>query len=685
MMNKKAAIIIGIILLAASVTYAAGAAGIVLFGTNNNDLVLDMDLAQNNYTSGTKTFADDSRSENNGVSVNAATFTTDNDGQSAGAMSFNGTSDYVLPNNNFGYPKWTVSAWIKPTVPISSSAPWYGLGTILQGNSNTVPLVVQNAGLYVYTTQVVAFDFSNNPGWHHVVYSYDGTQLKGVVDGVITGTITIANPLSTVMRRRIGSRGDAIHNFKGSISQVKIWNRDLSSTEIEALYNSSKSKMSAGSIQSGLVGHWPLDGENYNSATNRVTDKTPYERHGVNYGATLTTDRMGQSNGAMSFNGSSAYIDCGSNVLFNSAKPVTLSFWAKLNAYSVQYPVIARLKTDQATGFLLFYSSISSYAGINFGSNANFVRLRTAGNISASLLGVWKNVVMVYDGISRTTNSSYKLYIDGVEQSLIASSAFAAVPQVNTISTPISNNPFNGSIADVRIYNRALSTDEIKTLYNSYKPKASAGSLQKGLVLDMPLTSNYTKTVTAGSQVMTDRTPNSNDGQNYGATVGSDSTSFDGVNDYVDISDSSLLKLNGNFTMSFWYKAITMKGTYPAVLGKGTGSANNSGYIVFYTDINNGPMYFKRDNKYMTIGSSVNTSWNHFVFTYNSTNWTGYLNGIYNNSGVQTFVNNTNTAHLYFGRYAISSSPNNGQLSGVKIYNRALSPEEVKSLYDKGR
>ncbi len=47
------------------------------------------------------------------------------------------------------------------------------------------------------------------------------------------------------------------------------------------------------SSQKGLVGHWALDAEGYNSATERITDKSGSENHGTNAGATLTTDRMG--------------------------------------------------------------------------------------------------------------------------------------------------------------------------------------------------------------------------------------------------------------------------------------------------------------------------------------------------------------------------------------------------------
>jgi len=81
------------------------------------------------------------------------------------------------------------------------------------------------------------------------------------------------------------------------------------------------------SYQSGLVGHWALDNESYNSATNRTTDKTPYSNHGTNYGANFTTDRMGHSNSAMYFDGVNDYVNLSSSN-FNGGKDViSVSLW----------------------------------------------------------------------------------------------------------------------------------------------------------------------------------------------------------------------------------------------------------------------------------------------------------------------------------------------------------------------
>jgi len=406
------------------------------------------------------------------------------------ALRFDGADDYVnLPDSDlFDFAQdvdFTISLWVRRDGVSSGSYPGFfhhgagsdaatgynfrttGGGTSLyfQMGNGTSRIGMQYPG--AFTTLDV---------WHHIVVTadrdgyarlyYDGSQV-GVPMNISTHNVALISSNNVI--------GAWSGTWNGLISDLRIYNTALSETQVGLLYNGTD-------ITEGLVSHWKLDEEDGTNAedssgdndgtllygpywTRQTTDLSGNGNTGTTHNISYALDHNGAYNGAMSFDGTDDYVDCGNNVLFDSSEQVTVSFWAKLNGYSVQYPVILLLKTEQSTGFGFFYSATSGYTGFNFGSNVNFVRLKTAGNISSSFVGVWKNVAMVYDGVSRTTNSSYKLYINGVEQSLVASSAFTVVPQVNNIDTPVSNNQFNGSIDDLRIYDRALDEDEIRTLY----------------------------------------------------------------------------------------------------------------------------------------------------------------------------------------------------------------------------
>jgi len=80
----------------------------------------------------------------------------------------------------------------------------------------------------------------------------------------------------------------------------------------------------------------------------------------------------------------------------------------------------------------------------------------------------WYHIVIIYDG---TTN--HYVYVNGVQV------AFASTPTLNTSNTPIYIGPavttswgaFDGKIAALRIYNRALSSSEVTTNFNALKTR----------------------------------------------------------------------------------------------------------------------------------------------------------------------------------------------------------------------
>ena len=80
----------------------------------------------------------------------------------------------------------------------------------------------------------------------------------------------------------------------------------------------------------------------------------------------------------------------------------------------------------------------------------------------------WYNIVIIYDG---TTN--HYVYINGVQV------GFSSTPSLNTSNTPIYVGPavtttwgaFDGKIAALRIYNRALTSTELTANFNALKSR----------------------------------------------------------------------------------------------------------------------------------------------------------------------------------------------------------------------
>jgi hypothetical protein len=174
--------------------------------------------------------------------------------------------------------------------------------------------------------------------------------------------------------------------------------------------------------------------------------------------------------------------------------------------------------------------------------------------------GNWHHAV----GAANRNTKTMILYIDG---SNVASADISTVGSIVNngalyIGSRNTNDiPFNGLIDDVRIYNRALSADEVKRLYKigataKLGVTANNDSLAKGLVGWW----NFDGKTVSGTRVF-DASGNGNYGtMTNGPTVIEgklgQGMAFDGSDDYVDIADSSIFDLvaSQSFTRSFWIK-----------------------------------------------------------------------------------------------------------------------------------
>jgi hypothetical protein len=183
---------------------------------------------------------------------------------------------------------------------------------------------------------------------------------------------------------------------------------------------------------------------------------------------TLTTSSLTYaSDNTFSFNGTDNVVDCGNNSSINfGTENFTVSVWFK--RYSSSTTNLRLLSKgaggDSANAASAGFCFFGSNAGINFAINPTAARtIIGAANYS---LNEWVNVVgLIERGINVRT------YSNG---SLFASSTTAPTGSVTgTSSLKIGNAGsslfWNGEIPKVKIYNRALTDDEIKQNFNALR------------------------------------------------------------------------------------------------------------------------------------------------------------------------------------------------------------------------
>ena len=240
--------------------------------------------------------------------------------------------------------------------------------------------------------------------------------------------------------------------------------------------------MKLSTLNKGLVAHYPLDIESLRG-TDGLTDKTPYSNHGVSANTPVfTTDRMGQSNRAMSFNGTDDLIDLGLDNPSNLTGDITISVW--INPKSM----------GELNGGHIISNGKFSIRILNdqriYVTNNGFANFSYTVPQAIPVYNTWYHVL-----VTRTSAGIVKIYINNVDET---GGGFAGTPVAGTTNTIIGNNAageytWDGSIADVRIYNRALDQTEITALFQNYRSKISTGNLLKGLVLDLPMTQKWSR------------------------------------------------------------------------------------------------------------------------------------------------------------------------------------------------
>jgi hypothetical protein len=416
----------------------------------------------------------------NGTTSNV-TLTTDRFGNPNSAYNFVGTAGSVItasPILPIGNASRTISAWVK-----STSATGGGSGTNLNvmvnwglGQSGKMCELFFDLGkakFQNYAANVLNSNTNINDNiWHNVIGTYDNvtSTLKIYIDGVLKGTLS-GTFNTTNSQLYIGERASEItlQKMDGTLDDIGIWNRALSHQEVTNIYNqvapySDTCNAVSGSLTQGLVGYWPFCGN--------ANDDSGNGNNGTVNGATLTTDRFGNSNSAYSFNGTSNFIEVPDNNLLDISNNYTLSAWFKITDYSTSTPsdpfctILGKgRQLGWASGYALY--AVNGNNSNRYGSHQwGMSGMPNESSIPAPL-NVWNQIICTYDG------TNLKLYFNGV---LIRSQSVTYILG-NYITSLYFGKEFDnssvdwkrffkGSIDDIGIWNRALTTQEVTQLFN---------------------------------------------------------------------------------------------------------------------------------------------------------------------------------------------------------------------------
>jgi hypothetical protein len=516
-------------------------------------------------------------------------------------------------------------------------------------------------------------------------------------------------------------------------------------------------------VDVNFVNWWKFD-----EGTGTIAYDSAGDDDGTIYGATWTT---GQIDGALSFDGVNDYVDCGSGP--SNYDNITVSAWMKTSTEGI---LVSNRYGSYSYGTWYTLSSMDIELGDSVGyQHWNFN--------TPTLDGVWHHIVYTKDGIN------HAVYVDGSLDQSFTSNADISWSNPTFIGrrwtkSSSGNAWFNGPIDDVRIYNRALTADEVWRLYReglSYKasapnPADGTANVDPNAVLswlpgkdavshdvyfgtdfDEVNDANTASDVYMGNQDAnwwdannydsnclepdtmfywrideistagttkgdvwgfrtapggevnlvgwwmlnegTGSTAGDSSGNNYngtitGATWFNDPVhgwclNFDGSGDWVSIPDTAALNITGDITIAAWVY-LAKGGAEQSIVAKTLSNGHTNSPFDFRTSVGNPPILdivrsdaSGHEAVHGTQPVPLN-SWHHVLVRVENKFADFYIDGVITDSyGTLTKTPTVNSKPLYIGRRD-DGSYFTGRVNAVRIYDRALSAEEIWQLYQSG-
>ena len=208
-------------------------------------------------------------------------------------------------------------------------------------------------------------------------------------------------------------------------------------------------------LDEGLVAYFPFDGDS--------SDHGPSSFPTVDSAVSYTTDRDGRDGQAGRFDGSNSYVQATTDFMFSTESELTWMAWVNWDSTGVtQYPTVVRLHHGECGGAEAAITSVRNEPSTLDVLGRMFNECSGGSGSSGTLQpSIWHHVAVVHNG------SDTSLYIDGIEVSNDPFDATVSLTSTGTVDIGFgvaADTYFDGSIDEVRIYSRALTSSTIAAL-----------------------------------------------------------------------------------------------------------------------------------------------------------------------------------------------------------------------------
>lgn len=539
------------------------------------------------------------------------------------AKKLSGTEGFVIPFQatlSSNYPWWNIGGWANTYSKVETlEGTTVNPQTIATGSWYDIKLMVsRTSNRYIgYINNTLQWNVSATPTSRTSGMGVGTWATTAYYDNVRIRKWSYPEPIITLQNE------EYIHgNSQGLIAHYS-FDQDIDNKTIDSINKNHSS------LYGSTVGMWRFD----EGSGTSVKDSTSYNNLGIIYGANFTSNS--KSGTALSFDGVDDYVS-GAGPINIDNSDFAMSGWFYDNGNSINLWAGLLVGEQYVFGRLLTPGRFLSHNGT--------IAIELAINAPTK---TWNHIIVTHN----LAQKKLMAYINGAEVrsiiyigNLVATNKQFAIGSRTTTGTTF----FNGTIDEVAIYNKSLTPDEVKYLYDSKKAQFMEhvqGVIGKGIELD-------------------------------------------GISHYVSIPDSNILDFSNNpFSILLWFnrKGNAVQ-TDESLIHKESGINPYGGYTVFIDRATQKINFRIRDssNGYSTFTSSksIALGWNHLAITYNLSGVNIQLNNEANHFQ-ETRIIGATTNPLRIGQpYGAPNGYNfNGTIDDFRIYNRALSDSEIIELY----
>lgn len=656
----------------------------------------------NTCTGGTNDICDSSPNRVNGAQSNSPTWQTEDKCVSGKCLYFDGTSTIeTVTNTNVidldassglsaGF---TFEAWVRTNGAGEGTGGqifFKGTNTWLKVTNLSSGLLDVSASLDLATTDatVTASAKVTDNRWAHIALSYTDDaddEITVWVNGISVGSSTNGVGSLAADTNNLVIGGTTTNNFAGYIDEFKIYNYEKSATQMLKTFNAlgsadavstSLGALTQKNLSDGLVGYWKMNETSWtnNCSTASVLDSSGNSNNGK--ACPNTTGPTGANaakfgNGGL-FDGSDDYVDVADATNLNpGTSDFSVAFWTNPSTVTTGASFFGKGFAGNGPGYGMRISGTSPTFWTADGTNVTEITHQ-----QTLSTGTWYHMVAV------RKSGVMSLYVNGTVGTSTGDAAYnlttnGGQPTLNFGARSGGGAArYNGYLDEMRMYNRALSDQEVKSLYTWAPGPTGYWNFDEktGTTVTDKSGGGISATITDAGTAVGSWTPGK-----YGSAYnlkGGDGADVDKIN--FGGSSVSLGTIN---TVSFWvnFNNISSNGATVATSDQIT-CGTLCGYMAYFD--NAGSLYSRPET-----GSAVSVStgtltmgrWYHFAVVRNGTSITFYMNGAKVGATQTLGANNAFTLYSLTNYKAAGANdfPVDGNLDEIKVYNYDRTPQQI--------